>query len=242
LGKEIPIGVTVQNEGKFNRSDSITYFATRPPEEFKPYTNENIYWLSWGGEKGKRMEVKNGDLGDPIDAPFSFKVTYRGEKDLEYMNPPPPSKTEDRWFWARISAEKGYPGKRYFVIPNLTGIDAEKRCSIRFSMQGLTDDPKTDIDHHVIFGINDHIIKDATWNGQEAREFEVNFPANYLVEGDNIIKIWLSGDLDVFADQIFFDWYELDWWTGAAQNDSIKFSYKHEGEPESMSSDEETLK
>ncbi len=231
FGREVPILVSNSREGSVGPEDAVTFYAVKPPEEFRKYTNENIYWLSWGGEDGKRMGSKNGDIGEALDAPFSYKSTFRGEEDREYVNPPPPVMTGDRWFWARISAEKGYPDKRYFVIPGLANIDPEKKCSIRLSLQGVTDDPKTENDHHAVISLNGHVIEDAIWSAREEFRFEGDFPSEFLVEGDNIIRVELPGDRDVFADQIFFDWFELDWWTNAAQNETLKFRYQLEGAP-----------
>jgi len=231
LGREVPIWVSNKNRETFDKWDAITFYATSPPEEYKTYTDENVYWLTWGGKNGERMKVKNGSIGEPVDAPFSFKITHHGEEDHEYMNPPPSGYKGTRWFWARISAQKGSRDKRYFVIPDLSKIDREKKFTVRFLLQGLTDDPNTDKDHHAVISINDRMIDDCNWSGQAPYYFDGSFSSEFLVEGSNIIKVELPGDQDVFADQIFFDWFEIDWWTGAAQDGALKFRYQAESGP-----------
>ncbi len=230
-GYEVPLWVQAKKKGALSSDDAVTFYAINLPEEYTVYTNENVYQLIWEGTKGRRMEKKNGMIGEPEYAPYSFKVTYHGEEDHQYLNPPPPSHQQDRWFWATISATEGAPGKKYFVIPDLFEIDQEKKFTFRFSLQGLTDDPKTKEDHHSIVSINDQVIEDQIWSGQESHYFEGSFPSECLVEGDNIVKVEVKGDLDTFADQVLFNWFEIDWWTYASQKGMLQFSYCAENAP-----------
>lgn len=231
LGREVPIWVSNSNRENFDNGDAITFYATCPPKEFKTYTDENVYWLAWGGKDGKRMQEKNAIIGDSVDEPFSFKMTHHYEEDHEYMKPSPPEYGNPRWFWARMSAGTGSMSKRYFVIPNMSGIDREKKFTIRVSLQGITDDPNTDRDHHSIISINDHRIDDCTWSGQSAYYFEGSFSSEFLIDGNNILKVELPGHQDVFADHIFFDWFEIDWWSKKARDGTLEFTYHVENEP-----------
>ncbi|MGB9597659.1 MAG: hypothetical protein ACPL7B_15355, partial [Candidatus Poribacteria bacterium] len=51
-GSEIPIYVYGESDGKFDKEDYIEFFGV---EAKNIYTRWNIYWLSWGGNKGIRM-------------------------------------------------------------------------------------------------------------------------------------------------------------------------------------------
>ncbi|MCP4549389.1 MAG: hypothetical protein GY835_23285 [bacterium] len=230
LGDEIPIWVETQSRDIFENSDHITFVAVKPSPEYEAYTDLNVYWLSWSDVGGRRIALKDGDLGEPIDIPSSLRVTYHGEENREYLNPPL-SDDGDRWLWARISAEAENPGKRYFAVPDLSDIDIGKDFTIRLSLLGLTDDPSALIDHHAIISINGHILSDIKWAGQEVYEFAGEYPSSYLVEGDNFIEVRLPGDLNVFADQVGLDWFEIEWSTTRAQDGLLQFAHRADRGP-----------
>ena len=175
LGREVPIWVSNSNRKTFENGDAITFFATHPPKKLNTYTDENVYWLTWGGKDGKRMQEKNAIIGDSVNEPFSFKMNHHYEEDHVYMGASPPEHGSPSWFWARISAGMESTNKRYFVIPSVSGIDRGKKFTLRFSLQGLTDDPNTDRDHHAIISVNDHKIDDCIWSGQSQVLFRGEF-------------------------------------------------------------------
>ncbi|MFO7446925.1 MAG: C25 family cysteine peptidase, partial [Ignavibacteriaceae bacterium] len=73
-GNEIPVYVSGEEDGQFNESDFIEFAGIRtmggnhravslPGESYHEYlgryTDTTVYWLTWGGETGQRVEVSN---------------------------------------------------------------------------------------------------------------------------------------------------------------------------------------
>ncbi len=69
--EEVAISVTdVDGDGIFDEEDTIRFFAlglsrweleeSKPVRIFHRYATHNVYWLTWGGENGKRMDTVPG--------------------------------------------------------------------------------------------------------------------------------------------------------------------------------------
>ncbi|MCP4549394.1 MAG: hypothetical protein GY835_23310 [bacterium] len=225
LGKEVPIWVSVREEKVFDWEDTITFYATHPEEDFRHYTGENVFWLTWGGKEGKRMPTTEGDLGAPVFSVSSFKVRHHAEEDQEYVSPSLHSGGKGRWFWTRLAAEPGAPAKRYFVVGDVSGVDMLRPVRLQLSMRGLSDAPNTEKDHHAFISLNDQMIGEFNWSDRQELRVDEMLPARYLVEGNNIIKIELPGNRSPGPDQVLVDWFELDWWTTTAIKDVIEFRH-----------------
>ncbi|MDW8436446.1 MAG: C25 family cysteine peptidase [Chloroherpetonaceae bacterium] len=105
-GREIPIFVRGENDGRFNRDDFIEFFGekhqiggkdtTRPDMYRDPYSEENVYYLYWEPtlttqNRGLRLTEVSGEIRNPIppNSPFfaggtvfrSFRSTLHFEVD-----------------------------------------------------------------------------------------------------------------------------------------------------------------
>ena len=76
-GQGVAIRVTGGSNGHFNPGDSVEFFGQRfrGPEMDQKYTDENVYWLDFGGAPGPRIaDVDATPQGDLVP-PASFPTT-----------------------------------------------------------------------------------------------------------------------------------------------------------------------
>ncbi len=85
---EIPLFVSGEGDGSFDNSDSITFygFSYSTWENYvwtkNYYEDKNVYWLTWGGSNGKRMQTKSlPPTGGAT--PSAFHKIIHLEEDLE---------------------------------------------------------------------------------------------------------------------------------------------------------------
>jgi hypothetical protein len=107
-GRELPILVRGENDGRFNRDDFIEFFGerhqlggkdtTRPDMFRDPFSEENVYYLYWEPtltpqNRGLRLTEVSGEIRNPIapNSPFfaggtlsrSFRSTLHFEADAD---------------------------------------------------------------------------------------------------------------------------------------------------------------
>ncbi len=101
---ELPIYVHGQSDGRFDRDDYLVFFGkgaktwnfTERDLQTSPYVEENVYWLTWGAAKGKRMQTRpvppqGGDFDSTADVVLHF------EEDHEC-----PARAGILWLWSKI--------------------------------------------------------------------------------------------------------------------------------------------
>ncbi|MBN1351820.1 T9SS type A sorting domain-containing protein [candidate division KSB1 bacterium] len=235
-GVEQPINVTGQDDGRFDGEDIIEFYGERikgTGEYYNPYTNLNVYWLTWGGEPGKRMPAR-ASWSDDAGIETAFFKTIHLEQDVTYYHGDSDSDiivTEqvsgEGWVWryfnGGIAAANGESGDFKVTVTNLARTGQPGTIWIRF--RGTTLDPAPS-DHHVQVKINQQAIGDTTFNDQSECIFRKAFPADLLKEGENTIRISSLSDLGAELDQFYLDWIELDYPTALKAIDNyLAFTY-----------------
>ena len=207
-GNSIPLVVrpdsSVEFYGLRNRGDS-TYI------DF--YTDTSAYFLTWGGNPGKRFV----DMAQPSGSPGS-SVTLAQEMTHQEQNTDYFSGTTDSeiiqtgpipgegWVW-----EYYYPGtalNHAFQIDSLDrsgGLTATIRVRL-FS----TTTPTTTPNHLARFWLNDSTLGSLAFNARSEGMFQATFPARWLVPGSNTLRIQ-SDPPPGGANQFYLDWFEIDY-------------------------------
>jgi len=115
--REIPLWFVGEEDGSFDSEDYLVFYGV-PTSGWKydiqaddysyfqnPYTDTNVFWLTWGGEEGLRMQVQDGSIQNPNPfVPGYFETPLRIEENR--INS---SKTANAWEWEVI--ELGLPRK-----------------------------------------------------------------------------------------------------------------------------------
>jgi hypothetical protein len=223
-GQEIPIQVRGEEDGWFDTGDEVIFYAEALSTE---YSSENVYWLTYGGDMGLRMQENPGSIEEPIDAPNEFPSYTHFEQDQFYWTELEGAEEIDRWFYSTFI----WGGRQKNFVLNLTEVSTapDLNARVRISMRGFFDIPPYP-NHHAVISINGNFIAEGLWSSNEEHRIETEVPQAYLVEGNNTITIQSLIDNGADYDLLLADWFEVDYWKElAAEENSITFGYQGDG-------------
>ena len=206
-GSQVAINVTGQSDGKFDASDMLIFYGQAVDT---PYTDTNVYWLTYGGSTGLRMQSASVDgSGTPVG---SYTETVRFERNLNYVSTLPKLEGYDHWYDVSITAltsntGQHIPGTTFFSMPvsdkaqdPFTATLTVKLGSISFGQ------------HHLFLLVNDQQVGEFDWNHRNLHEVMAQVPSTLLVAGNNKITVRNSTDLsNLVVDTIYIDWLTLDY-------------------------------
>ncbi|MDE0468182.1 MAG: C25 family cysteine peptidase [Candidatus Poribacteria bacterium] len=247
-GNQIPIFVRGEDDQSFDPTDEIIFYGERQHGEtsyLDPYSDENIYWLSWNTGRGIRMVTKTPLANANNAQPYShFLTRVHFEKDREFRRfrnanltenqvytefsqglqqrfftltelPPLPN---DSWFWAQLSAPASKPFS--FMLP---GVEATARpATVRVALHG-----RSNTEHDCNVWLNDKIeLGEARWNGET--EYQLQNPEifqSFLNNGKNTIRITNPTSAGAFIDILMLNWIQIDYWRNfEAEKDVLPFA------------------
>ena len=162
------------------------------------YGVANVYWLTLGQAAGKRMEERPVSLAEATLFSSSFEATLHREEDSLYW--PKAPQGADRWYWQSLFAHTS--ATFTFALHHLAGDTG----TLRVALLGGTSD-SAEPDHHIHVLLNDHLIADAAWDGQET--YLVETSTSHLLEGENALVLKAPDDTGAKADLALLDWYEV---------------------------------
>jgi len=224
-GQTVPLYVTGEKDGSFDPGDVIEFYGTANRSTFQekyedlyqdPFDSENVYWLTWGQSPGARLLEENGGIqGTALNRPISFLHIVHAEEDnyRDHLNKQ--MAFRDHWFWdSGISAQQM---KSYPLELDHPDRSSPSRPVVRVMMHGLTSVDEASPDHHVLIYLNDHLVADRTWDGQEKllidsaeQDFEITSSA--VEEEENVLTIICPGDTEAGAiDRVLLNWIEVDY-------------------------------
>ena len=255
-GRAIPIFVRGESDGRFDPSDEIIFYGERNKGEktyFDPFSNDNVYWLSWGVGQGLRMAKRVDSSGDGGVASRRVHRRFRARAHFEEDNLfvrlalvnensgaqfqlfrggvfqragdvlSLPPLPNDSWYWATLPA----PNVQRFTFELPDAAETSLNAGMRIMLRGQTDNPANP-DHHTQIWLNEQILlEDALWNGQSEHLFHSNEVSQFFLNnGQNTISIITPGDTAAgVLDQILFNWIEIDYWRDfTAKENALSFS------------------
>ena len=247
-GRQIPIFVRGENDDRFNPTDEIVFYGERQHGEtnyINPFTDENIYWLSWNAGPGSRMGTKTvlASTSNTQDhtlfltrAHIEQDLTFRRFRDVnlgegqtyeEFSQglqtrsfrltelPPLP---DDSWFWAQLTA----PSSKSFNF-TLAGLaDTARPATVRISLHG-----RSNTAHDCDIWLNDKTrLGEARWTGET--EYQLQNPElsqSFLENGGNVVRIMNPGSPEELIDIILLNWIQVDYWRSFhAKSDVLPFA------------------
>ncbi len=246
-GNAVPIYVPGEKDGSFDPGDVIEFsgqanrgtFQSQYDDMYQdPFDTRNVYWLSWGlGQGGRRLLEENAGIQQAAaNKPTSYLHTVHAEVDGHRDHLNKQMAVRDHWFWdSGISAQemRSYP----LDLPH-PDRNSPARPAVRVMMHGLTSVEEAAPDHHVIIYLNDHLVADRTWDGQEKllidsgqQSYEITSSA--IEEEENVLTIICPGDTEAGAiDRVLLNWIEVDYpRLYRAQEDQLQFSHPDKGLP-----------
>ena len=247
-GRQIPIFVRGENDDRFDPMDEIVFYGERHHGEtsyIDPFSDENIYWLSWNAGVGSRM-VKKTVLPDTsltedhsfflTRAHFENDSTFRRFRDVNLTEnqryqefaggiqtrsfslselPPLP---DDSWFWSQLTA----PQSKSFNF-QINGLaDTARFATVRVSLHG-----RSNTAHDCDIWLNDKIrLAEAEWYGETEYQFQSQqLSQSFLEDGKNVLRIANPGSQEALIDIILLNWIQVDYWRDfQAQADVLPFA------------------
>ena len=247
-GKQIPIFVRGEDDQSFDPTDEIIFYGERQHGEtsyIDPYSNENIYWLSWNTGRGIRMVTKT-PLANANNAQTytHFLTRAHFEKDQEFRRfrnasltenqiytefsqglqerfftltelPPLPN---DSWFWAQLTAPASKPFS--FMLP---GVEATARpATVRVALHG-----RSNTEHDCNVWLNDKIeLGEARWDGETEYQLQnQEIFQSFLNNGKNTIRITNPTSAGALIDILMLNWIQIDYWRNfKAEKDVLPFA------------------
>jgi len=256
-GRAIPIFVRGESDGKFDPGDEIIFYGQRNPGEktyFDPFSDENVYWLSWGGGQGLRMArgVTSSDAGvasAPARVHRRFRSRAHFEEDTlfvrlalvnensgaeyQFVRGGVFNRVGDVLSLPPLPTDSWYwaslpaPSVRQFTFELPDVAETSLHATVRVMLRGQTDTPAKP-DHHTQIWLNGQtMLEDARWDGQSEHLFEsAQISQFFLQNGRNTISIIIPGDTAAGdLDQILLNYFEIEYWRNfTAKEDTLPFS------------------
>ena len=226
IGQEVAIYFSGEEDGIFDDTDYLLFYGQKLDTKF---SDENVYWLSWGVSNGLRMDEVSGAPSGEHEVPVQFKTTVRMEEDKLYIINHSSGTDIDHWYWEYVSASSGVVTKTYETqLMNVADVDVTMTATVRGLIKGYTATPE----HHTKIYLNDNIIEDAFWLPQDEFQFEVNDVDHSYVWKDmkTIITVEVPLDNGISQDKFFVNWFEIDYFqTYTAEDDRLFFNHDQTG-------------
>ena len=227
LGTEIAIQVIGEEDLAFNEDDVIIFYGQGLDSK---YSEENIYWLTYGNTPGLRMEIRDGTPhGDMI--PASYNQSLKLEENHYYRSILPGEDNLDRFYWDYIHTSINPTWSRSFYLEEPSAGAGMLQIALFGSLQIATVFP----DHHAIISVNGTQVADVEWDGLTWAGdgfVEAEIPAGLLVSGLNTLSVFLPNDTGYPIDFVFMDWAKINYPNTFSVNtfeDALAFSYAVSG-------------
>ena len=190
-GEEQAIVVTGAQDRRFNPRDTIEFYGEGLDI---PSTDTRVYWLVWGREHGKRIDVVGNKRGTP--APTSFPYTIENKERTIYFAALKNGDAEN-FFGPVVGME---PVEE---ILNVLHLDPTRnRPVLEVALQGVTAGP-----HQVQLSVNGTPVGVVTFDGQDLGIGEVSMGSVH--ERENILTLVAQGGE---TDVSLIDYIRLTYW------------------------------
>ena len=211
MGEEIAICVSGEDDGVFNNTDRIEFFAQAGKSD---HSLSNTYWLSWGGSHGLRMEERDCAPNDSLTATTMLRQSIHFEEDHEYYASVYEGHGKDHWFWDELAP--CCPRDCPILVPRVSSVSDNVHLTLNLRGKGS-------ISHHLQVYLSDHLLGDIMWDGRAEFEKVFAFPQTSLTSGENRLRIEYTSSQ---WDRVFLNWVEVEYQRDlAAYDDCIRFDH-----------------
>jgi subtilisin-like proprotein convertase family protein len=201
-GREQPLSVPGEQDGRFDSGDAIEFYATAPDSA---YTTAKVYWLVAGDQPGGR--IKQAPVKDATPSATSFLATAELRERTVYFSSLRNGEREN-FFGAVVSRDAVTRSL------HLSGIVPTAPATLEVIMQGVTLQP-----HRIGVLLNGEVVGALTFDGQSLAALRVQLAQAKLREGDNDVQLIAEGEGN---DVSLVDTIRLSYWHGyRADSDAL---------------------
>ena len=216
---EVPLHINNDDIASFSDDDLIVFYGEKNPSpqgaeyDNNFYTDENVYWLTWGAAKGKRfpeIDVSPTQPENNVYIPDTYLFTKKIEYDdvyvrLENVN----QYLLQTWdvidhFFMSPKVIVSNPFNFEFEL-NSPDTLSDKGFDLEVQVRGMTTS-----EHNLNVLINDKLVTFAKWSDRSTLHIEQrDIDCSYLKKGKNILSLILSPNDSTLHDLIHLNWYKL---------------------------------
>ena len=191
------------------------------------YTADNVYWLTYGGQPGLRIESLDGPpTGTPV--PTSFISQEHLEQDHLYRSKVPGADDFDRFMWDYVYRNNATANTWTYNFSLDNRYDGAFFLNI--SLIGYLQQIPIYPDHRAEISINDTVVSDVTWDGFLPLLVELEIPESLLLPDINTLKI-TALPTEFSQDLFFIDWLDFEYnRTFKAELGQLRLSYQTPGD------------
>ncbi len=225
---EAAIYVQGQENGLFEPGEYLLFYGQKVDTK---YTETNVYWLTWGGALGRRMEPLDGALTGSGSVPVDFLTTFHAELDTQYYRGEPSGADSDHWYWEMINANYNpphnvppYEADFTFDLKQLSPSDHS------IVVHGLLEGFYADTFHHTLIYLNGHLVDDHIFPANAEYAFSANIPQSYLLDSANTLTVECPLDMGGTMEYVLFNWFEIEYFDAYfAEDDRLFFDGEQAG-------------
>ncbi|MEJ5199755.1 MAG: hypothetical protein WHX53_12600, partial [Anaerolineae bacterium] len=186
------------------------------------YTNQNIYWLTYGGAHGKRM-AEQASVAGGTDA-SSFTSTVHIEQNVKYVSTLPMAEGYDHWYDNQIIVAANATGGRNYPFQVVNPASGSYSATLEVTLGALVAGA-----HHLRLYVGQvgnlrQVLDTSAWYDKTMFHTTVSFPQSYLVAGANLVRVEIINERTDAAEIVHPDWLEIGYQRAfTATNDYLAF-------------------
>jgi hypothetical protein len=208
--QEMAVYVAGEGDGSFDAEDYLLFYGEAISGKYLKYTEDNVYWLSYGQEVGLRMpEVDAAPAGGAV--PVSFEELVHFETDAEYWSEMPGEGDDfSRWYWDYAEAPGSMTHTAALTDVVESTVSEPLTATIRVAMVGYTPSAANP-DQHIVVWVNENWVGEFEWDGVTSALGEFEFDQGYLNPGtgDNSVRFEAVLNPGVSYSDPTLDWFEV---------------------------------
>lgn len=219
--EEILLFIDGEEDGEFDYEDEIIFRGEKNPAPVNApyqnnfYTDENVYWLTWGSENGLRYGQENAYPSEDVpdwNKPIYFTQTVHIEKDEYFARlGQVTEKLHQQWdsfdhFFMNPPVNNG-TSVDYFIDLEYP---ATNEFQITAEVQGITSGT-----HLITMQWNQHLMGETiSWEGQSTKQIHGEAIGNSsipIVNGENLFTLINQEDSNenTSYDQVYLNWIDI---------------------------------
>ena len=225
-GKNVAILVSGDQDNRLDPEDALEFWGERnqktflqdyPDQYADPFSDENVYWLQWGGGTGLRMVEENGSLITSRPGEFNpsllYSRTVHVEKNDHFerlgdANEERLSYTRDLWFFdsgVRAVGKRQYPFQ--LIYPAETSTDPVYVTAM-FAGKSFNA-------HNVMVWLNNGFVGASAedWYSQDTSRISnragATLRTNDLHHGENVLEVQMPQLTGNEIDIVLLNWFEV---------------------------------
>ncbi len=219
-GEPVACRVLGADAGALTETSAIIFFGQALDT---PFTDTNVYWLTWGEAPGLRMQAADlPGAGDELIPSHRHAIRLERNQVHAFLLAAPEQGWIEPWYWQTITPAQ--PAELQFELPHL--VPGRQPVHLRVAVRGQTFRAQFAPDHHVTVEVNGAWLGEARFDDQASAIIEGELPAGSLKAAGNRIVVACPGDTEVGeSERVYLDWIEVTYDSAfAASGGELSFS------------------